>query len=152
MNISIHQNPFEREACAKAIRLLANSKHFDSVVDRFLKSSQGKVMKTETKITKIIFGSGDTQREHIKSTVFATLTHIFNTMIEKETYSVFIQVKNPFYQFKTNLVHAIFTRSRRMLLSGNLARILASSICLFKSFSCLWESFYWEKYCYRQML
>ena len=96
MNISIHQNPFERDACAKAIRLLANSKHFDSVVDRFLKSSQGKVMKTETKITKIIFGSGDTQREHVKSTVFSALTHIFNTMIEKETYSVFIQVSNFF--------------------------------------------------------
>ena len=101
MNISIHQNPFEREACAKAIRLLANSKHFDSVVDRFLKSSQGKVMKTETKLTKIIFGSGDTQREHIKSTVFSALTHIFNTMIEKESYSVFIQVR--VYSFLTVL-------------------------------------------------
>lgn len=113
MNISIHQNPSEREACAKAIRLLVNSKHFDSVVDRFLKSSQGKVMKTETKITKIIFGSGDTQREHIKSTVFSALTYIYNTMIEKESYSVFIEVKiYLFICFYVNLVHTIFTRSR----------------------------------------
>lgn len=39
LNITIHQNPTERVACAHAIRLLAASRHFAAVVDRFLKTA-----------------------------------------------------------------------------------------------------------------
>ena len=73
-------------ACASAIRLLAHSKHFASVIDRFLKTAQGRVMRTESQVMKVLFGSAVTERENLKCTCFQALSLIFNTMIEKKNF------------------------------------------------------------------
>ena len=57
------------------------------VIERFLNTAQGRVMRTESPMIKVLFGSAVAEREQLKSTCFQTLALIFNVMIEKESFN-----------------------------------------------------------------
>ena len=91
LNITIHENPAERVACANAIDLLAASKHGDVVCDRFLATCRGKINTNESQMMKVLFGSAVTEKEYFKCTAFLALKGIFNNMVLADNYKEYLK-------------------------------------------------------------
>ena len=91
LSITIHENPAERLACSTAIELLANSKHFDAVLDRFLTTCKGRIEKTESQMMKVLFGAAVTEKENFKCTAFQALTKMFKVMTKTKNFKYYLR-------------------------------------------------------------
>ena len=88
---TIHQNPAERHACAKAMELAATSKHFESVLQRFVATSRGKIEKNDSPVMKVIFGSAMTERENFKCTAFLVIKRLLDLMVLRKEFKMYLR-------------------------------------------------------------
>ena len=89
---TIHENPTERYACAKALELAASKRHFEPVVERFLATTRGKLEKNDSTMMKVIFGSAITEKENFKCTAFHAIKRLFGVMIQRQDFKLYLKV------------------------------------------------------------
>ena len=89
---TIHENPTERYACAKALELAATKRHFEPVVERFLATTRGKLEKNDSTMMKVIFGSAMTEKENFKCTAFLSTRRLFDVMVVRGDFKHYLKV------------------------------------------------------------
>ena len=111
---TIHENPTERYACAKALELAASKRHFEPVVERFLATTRGKLDKNDSTMMKVIFGSAMTEKENFKCTAFHAIKRLLYVMIQRQDFKLYLKVT----QFLIDLNHHVELSTWKAVLRG----------------------------------
>ena len=77
---------------SKALELAATSRHFESVLERFISTTRSKIEKTDSPVMKVIFGSATTEKENYKCTAFLACRRLFDIMAVRKDFKNYLKV------------------------------------------------------------
>ena len=77
---------------SKALELAATSRHFESVLERFISTTRSKIEKTDSPVMKVIFGSATTEKENYKCTAFLACRRLFDIMVVRKDFKNYLKV------------------------------------------------------------